>query len=155
MHKGVRFIEICNAGTGNEHVGQLASEEIYPPGQSDWIQDQVTSYDGPKMLFEDCPPEPDGPDRAAYLERSSSRYEPLMGENDSRFVQCLLRDHAPMAAFFGHTHQGSSRNRARQSYVQVARSAFRNHDQKPIGLVHASVSPNAIWLREIITATYC
>jgi len=153
-HLGVRFVGICNAGTGNEHVGQLASEEIWPPGQSDWIERQLSSFEGLKVLFGHCPPEPLGFDRSSYLQQSGGRYLPLMGENDSRFIQRLHIGFAPVVSFFGHTHQGSSRETLGQSLVQVVRSACWNHGREPIGFLHVRIAPEAVYLREVITGAY-
>jgi len=153
-HHGVQFIGICNAGIGNEHVGQLASEEIRPPGQSGWIRNRVRERSGLKILFGHCPPEPVGFDREAYLRNSSSRYLPFMGENDSQFLLELLRRHPPIVAFFGHTHRGSSTEHVGDSLVRVVRSACWNHGNEAIGFLQVRVGRGEIRLRDIITATY-
>ena len=40
VHKGVRFIGICNA-IHSDHVGHLSSEFITPPGQSEWLETEL------------------------------------------------------------------------------------------------------------------
>ena len=38
LHKGVRFIGVCDAGAGGDHIGHLASEDIRPRGQCEWLE---------------------------------------------------------------------------------------------------------------------
>jgi hypothetical protein len=70
-HRSVRFPGLCSAGIGNDHVGQLASEGIRPPGQSDWLAGELGVPWEPRVLFTHCPPVPPGFDPTAYLERST------------------------------------------------------------------------------------
>jgi len=150
-HEGVRFIGLCNAGIGNEHVGQLASEGIRPPGQSGWLTDRLTGPWMPSIVFAHCPPEPPGFDRPAYLERSSHDYLPFMGENDSRFFLALLRDRGPILSLAGHQHRPTYGFDVAESHVMVVRSCNWNHDEAPVGFLLVRVDGRGLSACEIIT----
>ena len=150
----VRFVAICNAGTGNEHTGQLSSEDIQPPGQPTWIAEQLASTDCPKILLDHCPPQPEGFNAQQYMESASHRYLPFMGECDSRFLNDLLVSRGPIAAFFGHLHRATYSYSAGSSRVHVLRSCNWNHDAEPIGFAQVRVDGSGVAVREILTGSY-
>jgi len=150
-HGGVRFIAICNAGTGNEHTGQLSSEDIRPPGQAAWIAEQMASARGPVILFGHCPPQPEGFDPTEYVESGKHKYLPFMGDCDSAFLTAQLRAHAPTAAFFGHLHRATVSYNCGSSRVHVLRSCNWNHDAQPIGFTQVQVDTSSLAMSEILT----
>ena len=153
-HGGVRFIAICNAGTGNEHTGQLSSEDIRPPGQAAWIAKQLEDAKGPKVVLGHCPPQPEPFDPRQYMESERHKYLPFMGDCDSAFLSAQLRAHAPTAAFFGHLHRETVSYNCGSSRVHVLRSCNWNHDAQPIGFTQVRVGPSSLAIREILTGRY-
>ena len=151
---GVRFIAICNAGTGNEHTGQLSSEDIRPPGQAAWIAKQLEDAKGPKVVLGHCPPQPEPFDPRQYMESERHKYLPFMGDCDSAFLSAQLRAHAPTAAFFGHLHRETVSYNCGSSRVHVLRSCNWNHDAQPIGFTQVRVGPSSLAIREILTGRY-
>lgn len=153
-HGGVRFISICNAGGGNEHTGQLSSEDIRPPGQATWIAKQLKTSLKPVVLFGHCPPQPEDFNAQSYLESVSHRYLPFMGELDSRFLNRLLIAHAPMAAFFGHLHRETCSYSCGASRIHILRSCNWNHDMQPIGFMQVRIDKSGVAVREVLTGFY-
>ena len=153
-HGGARFVAICNAGTGNEHTGQLASEDIRPPGQAAWIAEQLSTTSGPKILLGHCPPQPAGFDVQKYMETARHSYLPFMGDCDSRFLNELLVSHGPIAAFFGHLHRATASYACGSSQVHVLRSCNWNHDAEPIGFAQVRVDQSGVSVREALTGFY-
>ena len=93
VHKGCRFIGVCDAGCGGDHVGHLCSEEITPVGQCEWLERELAQHESCKFIFAHIPPHPDGLDKNGYLAR-----------NDSRYFNDLVTRTRPAAMFFGHQH---------------------------------------------------
>lgn len=93
VHKGVRFVGICNAGAGGDHVGHLCSEIIRPAGQCDWIERELARPERTKIIFAHVPLEPEGRSRNNYL-----------AQNDSRRLLDMIARYRPTAMFFGHHH---------------------------------------------------
>ena len=151
---GVRFVAICNAGTGNEHTGQLSSEDIQPPGQPTWIAEQLTGTNCPMILLGHCPPQPEGFNAHQYMQSASHRYLPFMGECDSRFLNELLVSCGPIVAFFGHLHRATCSYSSGLSRVHVLRSCNWNHDEEPIGFMQVRVDGSGVAIREVLTGTY-
>ena len=150
-HRGVRLIGLCTAGIANDHVGQLASEGIRPPGQSDWLREQLSTPWEPRILFSHCPPEPPGFDRAAYLARSTHEYLPFLGENDSRFVLDLLCTRGPILSVSGHQHRATYGFNVGDSHQIVLRSSHWNHGPEPVGFLIVRVERDGLSVREVLT----
>jgi hypothetical protein len=153
-HGGVRFIALCNAGIGNEHVGQLSSEDINPPGQAAWIDEQLRVDNKPKILLGHCPPQPEGFNAQKYLKPASNRYLPFMRECDSIFLNELLVSRGPITAFFGHLHRATYSYGVGLSHVHILRSCNWNHDREPIGFMQVRVDGSGILVREVPTGFY-
>ena len=94
VHKGVRFIGICDAD--NTHTGTLSSPFINPEGQREWIEQQLEIPGERKVIFGHVPTDPTGKGRVMYVN----------GE-DSRFLNSLVVRHKPVAMFFGHQHRAT------------------------------------------------
>ena len=150
---GVVFVAICNAGIGNEHTGQLSSENIRPPGQPSWISHQLTQSPGSTVLLGHCPPQPEGFNPREYLAAATHRYLPFMGECDSKFLNDVLVSGRSIAAFFGHLHRATYNYAVGSSTIHVLRSCNWNHDNEPIGFTQVRVDPSGVSVREILTGT--
>lgn len=140
IHKGVRFIAVCDAGQGGEHVGQFCSQNIVPSGQCEWIEKELDSEEPKKILFAHIPTERNGEDRDMFL-----------GRNDSRWFNKLVAEKQPTAMFFGHLHRPTEEYRIGQTRVFQLRSCCWNFDRAPIGFLHVRVTPEGIVTREILT----
>ena len=151
---GVRFVAICNAGIGNEHVGQLSSEDINPPGQAAWIDEQLRADHKLKILLGHCPPQPEGFNAQKYLKSVSHRYLPFMGECDSIFLNELLVLRGPITAFFGHLHRATYSYGVGPSRVHILRSCNWNHANASIGFMHVRVDRFGVAVREVLTGVY-
>lgn len=154
QHGGIHFVAICNAGIGNEHTGQLASEDIRPPGQASWLAEQFAIPAEFKVLFGHCPPESKGFVVQEYLRTASYKYLPFMGECDSHFLNDLLISNGPIAAFFGHLHRATHSYAAGSSRVHVLRSCNWNHEEQPIGFTHVRIDESELPVREILVGSY-
>ncbi len=150
-HGGVVFVAICNAGFGNEHTGQLSSEDIRPPGQPSWISQQVAQSSGPTILLGHCPPQPDGFNPVEYLAAATHHYLPFMGECDSNFLNNVLASGRLIAGFFGHLHRATYNYAVGSSRIHVLRSCNWNHDNEPIGFAQVRVDQSGVSVREILT----
>lgn len=139
VHKGVRFVAMCDAGSGGDHVGHLCSELIAPAGQCEWLEDELAQPER-KMLFAHIPPERDGKDVNMYLER-----------NDSRWFSDVVERTKPEAMFFGHLHKPTEEYRIGQTRCFNVRSCCWNFDRAPLGFLHVRVMPEGIQVREIQT----
>ena len=140
VHKGVRFISMCDAGKGGEHVGQFCSENIEPSGQCEWIERELALPEPRKILFAHIPPEPDGADRNMFLSR-----------NDSRWFNALVAERQPLAMFFGHLHLPTREYSVGRTRVFQVRSCCWNFNNAPIGFLHVRVTGDIIETREILT----
>jgi len=94
VHKGVRFIGICDAD--NTHTGTLSSPFINPEGQREWLELQLEIPGERKVIFGHVPTDPTGKGRVMYL-----------NAEDSRFLNELVVRHRPVAMFFGHQHRAT------------------------------------------------
>ena len=142
-HKGARFIGVCDAGKGGEHIGQFCSENIQPSGQCEWLERELSAPEPKKFVFAHIPPERHGEDRDMHMSR-----------NDSRWFNQLVREKKPTALFFGHLHQPTEEYLEGESRVFVVRSCGWNFDKKPVGFLHVSVTQDGIKTREIETGRY-
>lgn len=143
VHNGARFISMCDAGAGGEHVGQLCSENIKPSGQCEWLEQELSMPEMQKILFAHIPPEPAGKDRNMYLSR-----------NDSRWFNALVAEKKPTVMFFGHLHQATAEYEIGTTRAFNVRSACWNSGKAPIGFMHVRISATGIQTREIYTGTY-
>jgi len=143
VHKGMRFIAVCDAGMGGEHVGQLCSELIRPSGQCEWLEEQLNRPEGRKILFAHVPPEPNGADRNMYLSR-----------NDSRWFNALVEATRPEAMFFGHLHKATEEYRIGATRCFNVRSCCWNFNGAALGFLLVSVGRDGLTVREIDTGAY-
>ena len=143
LHKGARFIGVCDAGKGGEHIGQFCSENIQPSGQCEWLESELSAPELKKFVFAHIPPERHGEDRDMHISR-----------NDSRWFNQLVREKKPTALFFGHLHQPTEEYLEGESRMFVVRSCGWNFDKKPVGFLHVSVTQDGIKTREIETGRY-
>ncbi len=143
VHNGVRFIGLCDAGMGGEHVGQFSSELINPPGQCEWLEQELAMPEERKILFAHIPPALDGGDRNMY-----------MGRNDSRWFLELVAETGPDMLFFGHLHQATQEYRIGNSRSVNLRSCSWNFSEASLGFMLVNVDNNGIETREIITGEY-
>ncbi|HNR35400.1 MAG TPA: metallophosphoesterase [Candidatus Hydrogenedentes bacterium] len=143
VHKGARFIAVCDAGAGGDHVGHLCSEIIEPPGQCEWLEGELRKPEPVKIVFAHIPAEREGRDRDMYLNR-----------NDSRWFNALVKETQPVAVFFGHLHRPTSSYRTGRSQIFHVRSCCWNFDKAPVGFLHCRVKEGKLETREIITGEY-
>jgi predicted phosphodiesterase len=142
-HKGVRFIGVCDAGAGGEHVGQFCSELIEPAGQCDWLERELEATGFRKVVFAHIPPALDGGDRNMYMSR-----------NDSRWFLELVRRTVPEMLFFGHLHHAMEEYEIGGTQGVNLRSCCWNFNQAPIGFMLVHVTTDGMKTREIFTGTY-
>ncbi len=143
VHKGARFIGVCDAGKGGEHIGQFCSENIQPNGQCEWLEKELSGPEPRKFVFAHIPPERHGEDRDMHMSR-----------NDSRWFNQLVREKKPTALFFGHLHRPTEEYMAGESRVFTVRSCSWNFDRKPVGFLHVKVTETGMETREIETGQY-
>jgi len=142
VHKGVRFVAMCDAGSGGDHVGHLCSETISPAGQCEWLEQELAQPE-PKILFAHIPPQPDGADVTMYLSR-----------NDSRWFRELVERTKPQALFFGHLHKPTEEYSIGETRCFNVRSCCWNFGRAPLGLLHVRVTPAGLQVRELETERY-
>ena len=140
VHKGVRFIAVCDAGMGGDHVGHLCSEGIQPSGQCEWLEEQLGAPEEHKVLFAHIPPEREGLDRDMHLSR-----------NDSRWLIKTLERTRPDAAFFGHLHRPTEEYPLGRTRSFNVRSCCWNFDNAPIGYLLVRMTPAGLVVREVET----
>lgn len=140
VHKGVRFIGLCDAGTGGEHVGLFSSELITPFGQCDWFEKQLAMPEERKVVFAHIPPALDGGDRNMYMSR-----------NDSRWFLKTVEKAAPEMLFFGHLHHATETYAIGNAQAINLRSCCWNFRDVPIGFMLVQVTKEGMQTREIIT----
>lgn len=141
IHKGVRFIAVCDAGAGGEHVGQFCSENIRPSGQCEWLEGELSAREPVKILFAHIPPERGGGDQNMFMSR-----------NDSRWFNRLIAETRPSACFFGHLHQPTLEYRIGDTRMFQVRSCCWNFNREPVGFLHVSVAAGGVLtVREIET----
>jgi len=139
-HGGVRFIGLCDAGMGGEHVGQFCSELINPRGQCAWLEAELAREEPRKVVFAHIPPHPEGRDLNMYLSR-----------NDARWFEQVLRRHAPEVMFFGHLHRPTEAYRFGGVQAWNVRSCCWNSGDPAVGCLHVAVSGDGMAVRELIT----
>ncbi len=143
LHHGVRFIGLCNAGAGGEHIGQFCSEVIRPRGQCEWLETELSQPEACKIVFGHIPPEQENRDRNMYISR-----------NDSRWFNALVEDTVPTALFFGHLHRPTQEYEIGATRCFNVRSCCWNSGQADLGFLVVRVTPEGIATREIITGTF-
>ena len=143
VHKGVRFIGVCDAGGGGDHVGHLCSEDFGPRGQCEWLEGELGQKERGKILFAHIPPHPEGLDVNMYMSR-----------NDSRYFNPLIQKTQPTAMFFGHHHRATEERKIGRTRSFILRSSCWNAARATIGFMHVSVTRTGIVTREIDTGVY-
>ncbi|MBN2355092.1 metallophosphoesterase [candidate division KSB1 bacterium] len=138
LHKGVLFIAMCDASM-KDHVGHLASEDIIPSGQCEWLERELSRPEKEKILFAHIPPHPNGLDSTMFLSR-----------NDSRFFNDLIFKTQPMAMFFGHQHLPTRECMFGVTRSFIVRSCAWNFESAPIGFLLVRVHEKGMDVREII-----
>ena len=141
VHKGVRFIGICNAGSGGDHVGQLASSDFGPRGQCEWLESELGGPEEKKIIFAHIPPEPNGSDANMYMAR-----------NDSRYFNDLIHRTQPTALFFGHLHRPTHSYTIGASRLHVVCSCAWNFDNELPAFLLVRVYQCGLDVEEIATA---
>lgn len=139
-HKGVRFIGMCDAGAGGDHIGHFSSELIEPRGQCEWLEKELERQGERKVLFAHIPPLVDGEERNMY-----------MGRNDARWFAELVEKTAPEMLFFGHLHKPTEEYRIGAARALNVRSCCWNFGDVPIGFLVVRVEPDGMSYREIFT----
>lgn len=139
VHKGVRFVAVCDAGSGGDHVGHLCSELIAPPGQCEWLEQELAQPE-PAVVFAHIPPERGGGDANMHLSR-----------NDSRWFCELAERTKPRAMFFGHLHKPTEEYLIGETRCFNVRSCCWNFDRAPVGFLHVRVTTDSLEVREIET----
>jgi hypothetical protein len=139
VHKGVRFVAVCDAGTGGDHVGHLASQDIYPPGQSAWLEAELAQPEARKVVFAHIPPHP------LALEDDMS-----MGPHEARYFNALIERSRPTALFFGHQHLATRAFQIGASQAFVLRSAAWNFGDVPTGFMVVRIGAAGVTAREIL-----
>ena len=142
VHKGVRFIGVCNAGMG-DHVGHLNSEIIKPFGQCQWLETQLKKEESQKIIFAHIPPHPKNEERNGWMCR-----------NDSAFFNTLVEQTKPTAMFFGHHHLDTRISDYHNTKSVIIRSCCWNGDKSDLGFMMVKITPSEMETREIITGTY-
>lgn len=143
VHKGVRFVAVCDAGAGGDHVGQMCSEVTLPRGQCEWLESELRTPESRKVVFAHIPPERNGDDVNMFMSR-----------NDSRWFNALVADTRPDAAFFGHLHKPTEEYAIGRSRLFNVRSCCWNFGNAPIGFLHVKVTNVGLEVREITTGRY-
>jgi len=143
VHNSVRFIGVCDAGCGGEHIGQFCSEAIVPRGQCEWLESELAKPEPRKIVFAHIPPQPGGADREMHINR-----------NDSRWFNELVRKAKPEAMFFGHLHQLTKEYKIGATRCFNVRSCCWNFNNQPIGFLHIAMTQHGMTVREIETGKY-
>lgn len=139
IHKGVRFIALCNAGQGGDHIGHLCSEDINPRGQSTWLHAQAHEAEDTKIIFAHTPPAIDGVQGPCD-----------MGLNDSLFFTNLLKETNITAAFFGHKHLPRCEFVVGNTSCHTLSSCAWNHHDSPLSFCIATVDNGSVDIKEIV-----
>lgn len=140
VHKGVRFIGLCDAGAGGDHVGHFSSELIEPMGQCEWFEKELAISGERKVVFAHIPPALDGLDCNMY-----------MGRNDSRWFVETVENAPPEMLFFGHLHQLTKEYAIGQARAVNLRSCCWNSGNSPIGFLLVHVKSDGMETHEFIT----
>ena len=141
VHKGVRFIGVCDAGGCNDHIGHLCSDDIKPRRQCEWLEDQLRANEAFKVIFAHIPPQIKGEDKELYMSR-----------NDSRFFNDLMKRTQPLAAFFGHRHRKTREQWIGRTLICTVRSCAWNKERAPIGYSLVHLDNNGLQIRDVMMA---
>ncbi len=128
-HKGDLFIGMCTATPG-DHVGHFQSQYIEGGvAQCEWLEEQLARGGDFARVFVygHVPPEQEN--------RPSSM---CLGQNDSRWLQELVREHRPEALCFGHRHYRVWFDIG-GTPVYGCRSCNWNSKGEPVGFLHVKV----------------
>ncbi|MCK5861508.1 MAG: metallophosphoesterase [Candidatus Hydrogenedentes bacterium] len=139
-HKGVKFIGLCDAGAGGDHVGQFSSELIKPAGQCDWFEEELGMSGKRKVVFAHIPPALDGGDHNMH-----------MGRNDSRWFVKTVKSTPPEMLFFGHLHHATEAYSIGEAQAFNLRSCCWNFQNTPVGFMLVQVTQEGMETQEIIT----
>ena len=137
LHKGVRFIGLCNTPT-TDHIGSFCSAYINPPGQCEWLENELAQKETRKIIFAHIPPQPEGKDQLMYLAR-----------NDSRWFLKLVRKTQPTAMFFGHRHISTVEHRFGKTRSFTVRSCAWNFSEAPLGFLLVKMTQGRMKVMEI------
>lgn len=143
VHKGVRFVSMCDAGAGADHVGHFCSEVTEPSGQCEWIERELAAPEARKVVFAHIP-----------LERNGEDVNMFMSRNDSRWFKDVVSRTKPSAAFFGHLHLPTEEYRIGDTRLFQVRSCAWNFKDAPLGFLHVRMTVDGLTYREILTAEY-
>ena len=138
VHKGVRFIGLCDAPT-SDHIGSLCSEYINPRGQCEWLEKELAQKETKKIIFAHIPPQPESKDQNSYLAR-----------NDSRWFLELVKKAQPLAMFFGHSHKSTIEYKFGKTRSFTVRSCAWNFSEVPLGFLMVKILPKGMEIEEII-----
>lgn len=141
VHKGVRFIGVCNAGRGGDHIGHLCSEDTVPRGQCEWLEGELGKQETHKIVFAHVPSHPQSLDEEMY-----------MSKNDSVYFNELILETQPFAVFFGHRHSATTEYRLGRTQAIMLRSCAWNFGKAPLGFMLVDVTQAGIRTREILTS---
>ena len=140
VHKGVRFIVVCDAGAGGDHVGHLESEAILPHGQCEWLERQFAAPEPCKVLFAHIPP--------AY-DDTTSLFN--LARNDSRFLVEQIERGRPLAAFYGHQHLATTHRTIGSTACYTLGSCAWNLDQSPLSFAIVKVTAGRVDVEQVVT----
>lgn len=141
VHKGVRFIGLCDAGAGGDHIGHFSSELIAPTGQCEWFEKELAIPEERKVVFAHIPPVLDGGDKNMY-----------MGRNDSRWFLETVTNTPPEMLFFGHLHQATQSYAIGEAKAVNLRSCCWNLGDAQPGFMLVRVTKDGMETHEIINS---
>lgn len=141
VHKGARFIGVCDSSGAGDHIGHLCSEDFIPRGQCEWLESELNKNEKLKFIFAHIPPHPEGKDENMYISR-----------NDSRYINKLIERTQPTAMFFGHQHLPTKKHTINRTQSYTVRSCAWNSGEAPLGFLHVGVKESGIFTREIFTS---
>ncbi len=142
VHKGVRFVGVCDAGSGGDHVGHFTSELIRPLGQCAWLEEQLATPER-KVLFGHIPPHPEAAEDGMRMSRTASLW-----------FNALVEERGPEVMFWGHLHQATATYDVGATRCVILRSCCWNGDRSCLGFAHVRVTTTGMVLREIETGAY-
>ncbi|MBT6147571.1 MAG: hypothetical protein HOH74_19195 [Gemmatimonadetes bacterium] len=131
-HKGARFVGVCDAGGGGDHIGHLCSEDFGPRGQCEWLESELAQTEAVKVVFSHIPTHPQALDQNMYLARNDA-----ISFND----QVTLTK--PAGLFFGHMHRAMQYT-VGQTPVRVVQSCAWNFGDEPLGYDLIRVGPDGL-----------
>ena len=143
VHKGARFIGLCNASGGGDHMGHLSSEFIQPRGQCRWLEKELNKPEEIKFIFAHIPPQPEGLDQVSYMCR-----------NDSLFFNSLVDTYQPTAMFFGHLHVETHEISFGNTRSFNVRACCWNSDESDLGFTLVKLTATDLETQEISCYSY-